>query len=44
MGWELYDASNAEEKPKESSGFLGIWLGIFIFVIVISLEMALLNG
>ena len=44
MGWELYDASEAQEESTEPSGFLGIWLGVFVFVIVLCLEMAFMNG
>jgi len=42
MGWELYEPPAEDEKPV--SGFLGLWFATFIFVIVLTIELALMNG
>lgn len=42
MGWELYEPE--PEPAKKGSGFIGLWLATFIFVIVLFTELALMNG
>jgi hypothetical protein len=41
-GWGLYEPPQ-EENNNSSSGFLAIWFAVFLFVIVFSVEMALVK-
>ena len=43
-GWEFYDATADADEEQKSCGFLGLWFGAFIFVIVLTIELALMNG
>lgn len=43
-GWEFYDATADADEKTHSSGFLGLWFGAFVFVIVLTIELALMNG
>jgi hypothetical protein len=42
-GWEFYDATEVDDN-QHSCGFLGLWFGAFVFVIVLTIELALMNG